>query len=385
MPSHIFSRDFLDSVGDNFLTDVLARDIAFADVGPDRVEQLLSWNDLSDILSTRPIEPPRIRLHRKGSAIPVEDYTTTAAIAGRDTTLVKPEALYAQLRDGASLVLDAVDRLHPPIREAADDLIRLVRERVQVNMYLLWGESHGFDTHWDDHDTFIVQVYGTKAWTIYGAGRPHPMKTDADHSHTAPEKAIWEGVLKPGQIMHVPRGWWHNVRGTGDVSLHLTFGFTRATGIDWTQWLIEKLYAEDVFRQDVPRFGSSSEHHRELVERLASIAETASVEAFLTDRDRHFPQRHRFSLPWPVRYEAAATDATVEFAPLLAPALHRDGGVVTLETGGKRYRLAAAAAPVLEMLIDSRVTTVGALRERCGPDAEAVLSVLAEQNLVLLR
>jgi hypothetical protein len=185
--------------------------------------------------------------------------------------------------------------------------------------------------------------------------------------------------------MHVPRGWWHNVRGTGDVSLHLTFGFTRATGIDWTQWLIEKLYAEDVFRQDVPRFGSSSEHHRELVERLASIAETASVEAFLTDRDRHFPQRHRFSLPWPVRYEAAATDATVEFAPLLAPALHRDGGVVTLETGGKRYRLAAAAAPVLEMLIDSRVTTVGALRERCGPDAEAVLSVLAEQNLVLLR
>lgn len=385
MTSNIFSTDFCNAVGDNFLTEVLARDMALVDVGPERVEQLLSWDELSDILSTRPLEPPRIRLHRKGSAVPVEDYTTTAAIAGRDATLVKPEALYAQLRDGASLVLDAIDRLHPPIREAADDLIRLVRERVQVNMYLLWGESHGFDTHWDDHDTFIVQVYGTKAWTIYGPGRAHPMKTDADHSHTAPAKAIWEGVLKPGQIMHVPRGWWHNVRGTGDVSLHLTFGFTRATGIDWAQWLIDKLYAEDLFRQDLPRFGSVAEHHRAMAARLASIAESASVDEFLADRDRHFPQRHRFSLPWPVRYEAAGADTTVEFTPLFTPTLRREGGVLTLETAGKRYRFAAQAGPVLDVLMESRVCTLGALRERCGPVTEAVLSALAEQNLVLLR
>lgn len=384
MSSHIFSRDFLDAVAGDFLTDTLAGDMALVDIGSDRVERLLSWPELSDLLSTRPLEPPRIRLHRNGSAVPIEDYTTTAAVAGRETTLVRPEALYAELRAGASLVLDAVDRLHPPIREAADDLIRLVRERVQVNLYLLWGESHGFATHWDDHDTFIVQVYGTKAWTVYGPGRAHPMKTDADHSHTPPDKAIWDGVLKPGQIMHVPRGWWHNVRGTGDVSLHLTFGFTRATGIDWAQWLIEKLYAEEVFRQDVPRYGSSTERHRALADRISAIAETASVEAFLAERDRHFPQRHRFSLPWPVRFDAAA-DTTVEFAPLIAPTLHRDAGVLTLETGGKRYRFTAAAAPVLDTLIDARTTTVGALRELCGPATDAVLSALVEQNLVLLR
>lgn len=63
--------------------------------------------------------------------------------------------------------------------------------------------------HWDDHATFIVPIYGTKAWTVPGPGRPHPMKTDTDHNHTAPEPVAWEGVLKAGQILHVPRGWWH--------------------------------------------------------------------------------------------------------------------------------------------------------------------------------
>ena len=77
---------------------------------------------------------------------------------------------YAQLRQGASLVLDGIDRIHPPIRAAADDLMRLVHERVQVNLYLIWGDSHGFNTHWDDHDTFIVQVAGTKHWQVHGQG-----------------------------------------------------------------------------------------------------------------------------------------------------------------------------------------------------------------------
>jgi len=386
--SHIFTDDFLGQADSEFLATTLSADIALADVGAEKASQLLRWDDLSDILSTRPLEPPRIRLHHNGSAIPVERYTTTAAIAGRDTTLVKPDALYAELREGASLVLDAIDRLHPPIRDAADDLMRLVRERVQVNLYLLWGASHGFDTHWDDHDTFIVQIYGTKAWTIYGAGRQHPMKTDADHSHTAPEKAIWEGVLKPGQILHVPRGWWHNVRGTGDVSLHLTFGFTRATGIDWASWLIEQLYAEDLFRQDVPRFGSAGAHQQRLAARIAELAATASTEAFLAERDRHFPQRHRFSLPWPVEFESTGGATTVEFTPLLTPSLAQADGVVSLETSGKRYRFAAAAGPVLEALLESRVTTVAALRERSGlptDQLDAVLEILAQQNLVLLR
>ncbi len=391
MSTRLFSDGFLRHTGNDFMARRLAEDVVLAEVGADAVADLLSWADLSEILSTRPLEPPRIRLHRKGSAVPVADYTTPATIAGTEVALVRPEALYRELRGGASLILDAVDRIHPPIREAADDLMRMVRERVQVNLYLLWGATHGFDTHWDDHDTFIVQIYGTKAWTVHGPGRPHPMKTDTDHGHTAPESVMWEGVLKPGQILHVPRGWWHNVRGTGDVSLHLTFGFTRATGIDWVNWLIEQLYADDAFRQDLPRFGSATEqqaHQKRLAERVASLASSADLTEFFASRDGHFPQRHRFSLPWPVEFGMLTPQTRIEFTPLLAPTVTRDDAAVALETGGKRYRFAAAAGPVLDALIAGPSTTVDDLQARSGAGSDvvqAVLEALARENLVLLR
>lgn len=192
------------------------------------------------------------------------------------------------------------------------------------------------------------------------------MKTDADHSHTAPETVVWEGVLRPGQILHVPRGWWHNVRGTGDVSLHLTFGFTRATGIDWVSWLIDRLYADDLFRQDLPRFGSFEDqaaHHKALAERVAELAGQADTREFLADRDRQFPSRHRFSLPWPVDLGALSEQTTVEFTPLLPTSVVADGAGVALETGGKRYRFAGVAGPVLQRLVSLRQTTVGELRE----------------------
>jgi ribosomal protein L16 Arg81 hydroxylase len=67
------------------------------------------------------------------------------------------------------------------------------------------------------------------------------MAEEADRSHTCPESVVWDGVLSPGQILHVPRGWWHTVRGVGGWSMHLTFGVTRATGMSWMRWFLDQL------------------------------------------------------------------------------------------------------------------------------------------------
>ncbi len=390
MGQRIFSDDFLASAGEGFLARELASDVVCADVGTDRVSRLLKWSDLDEILSTSALQPPRLRLHRQGVAVPVDRYTELVESAGEKYAMVRPEALYRELRDGASLILDGVDRLHPPIREAADDLMHLVRERAQVNLYLLWGSAHGFDTHWDDHDAFIVQVAGTKSWTVHGPGRPHPMRTDVDHSHSCPDQVVWAGELQPGQILHVPRGWWHTVRGTGGASLHLTFGFTRATGIDWVRWLTERLYAEDLFRQDLPRFSSPAEreeHRVQLAQRVSELATAAGIDEFLLGRDERFPRRRRFNLPWPVEFTRPDPAATVEFVPVLTPTIARNGQSLTVKTAGKSYTFASVAAPVIEALARKPTTSVAELQEESGLSDdrfEAVLQALAQQHLILI-
>nr|WP_156003780.1 cupin domain-containing protein [Streptomonospora sp. PA3] len=387
----MFTETLRAAVGEDLLSARLSTDVVFADLGAEAVRPLLTFEALNDILGRCALEPPRLRLHRKGAPVPASRYTEKGRTAGAERTVIRPDGLYRELRDGASLVLDAIDRLHPPIREATDDLMRLVRERAQVNLYLIWGDSHGFDTHWDDHDTFIIQVEGTKSWQVHGPGsRRHPMKVDSDHSHTAPEGTVWEGVLSPGHVLHVPRGWWHTVKGTGDVSMHLTFGFTRATGIDWARSVLQRLYDVDFFRADLPRFSSAEErrkHQHELIRRLTDVAEQHDLDGFLAEHDSRFPRRQTFALPWAVDGASPQADTRVEFVPILAPPMEREGDQVAVTVSGKRYRLPAAAEPVLTQLARRRETTAGELAEDSGTPLEttsAILRALVRHHLVLL-
>ncbi|MBB4932105.1 hypothetical protein F4561_002925 [Lipingzhangella halophila] len=392
MTDRLFTESLRAATGDDLLSTKLSEDVVFADIGEAAVRSLLTFEDLSDILATRALEPPRARLHHKGAPVPVARYTETGEASRASRNVIRPDALYRELREGASLVLDAIDRLHPPIRDAADDLMRLVRERAQANLYLIWGDSHGFDTHWDDHDTFIVQVAGTKSWQVHGQGnRRYPMKVDADHSHEPPEDVVWEGVLRPGHVLHVPRGWWHTVKGTGDVSMHLTFGFTRATGIDWARSLLEQLHDVEVLRRDLPRFASSEErlrHHEALIRELVGLAEQHGVDELLAERDSRFPRRQAFSLPWAVDGSEPTAETRVEFVPLLTPPMECDDENVSLTVSGKRFRFPAVAEPILATIANERTTTVAALAELSGtdiPTTAQVVQALVRHHLVMLR
>ncbi|GAB3214020.1 JmjC domain-containing protein [Marinactinospora thermotolerans] len=387
MTDRLFTETLRAAVGADLLSSRLSEEFVFADIGAGAVAPLLDFEALGELLSTRPLGPPRLRLHREGRPVPAARYATS----GAGETRVRPEDLYRELREGASLVLDGIDRLHPPIRAAADDLMRLVREQVQVNLYLIWGDSHGFDTHWDDHDTFIVQVAGAKSWQVHGQGsRPYPMKVDTDHSHTPPDGVVWEGTLRPGQVLHVPRGWWHTVTGAGTVSMHLTFGFTRATGVDWVRSLLDRLHDVEAMRRDLPRFATPEErrkHHHELVSRLVDLAERHDLDAFLAERDARFPRRRSFSLPWAVEDTPPGPDNRVEYAPILPPRLEEEGDKVALTVAGRRYRLPAAAAPVLAELGRTRSATVAELAERCALPSATVadlVRVLARHHLVVV-
>ncbi|TQN31859.1 cupin superfamily protein [Haloactinospora alba] len=392
MTDHLFTETLRAAVGDDLLTRRLSEEVVFADLGAETVRPLLDFTALSDLLTTHTLEPPRLRLHSAGSPVPAERYTEpgTASPAGRGT--IRPEALYRELRDGASLVLDSVDRLHPPVRAAADDLMRMVRERAQANLYLIWGDSYGFDTHWDDHDTFVVQLAGTKSWQVHGQGdRRNPMKEDTDHRHGPPGGTVWEGTLRPGHVLHVPRGWWHTVSGTGDVSMHLTFGFTRTTGIDWVASVLERLHEDEFLRADIPRFSSAQErheHHRELLRRLTETAERHGIDGLLNERAARFPRRQSFALPWAVDGSEPEEHTVAEFVPVVCPPLERGGTSVALSVSGRRYRFPARVEPVLSELVEQRSLTAGELAERsgCSLDTTAeVLRVLVRNHLVLLR
>ncbi|GAO12981.1 hypothetical protein TPA0598_15_00200 [Streptomyces lydicamycinicus] len=83
--------------------------------------------------------------------------------------------------------------------------------------------------------------------------------------------------MKTGDVMHIPRGYWHqatrNGRGTGQ-SMHMTLGFEKRTGVNWLTWLADWSREDEVFRRDLDRWSNRPTDQHAQQQELAEAART---------------------------------------------------------------------------------------------------------------
>lgn len=355
--------------------------------GPDdRFGHLMPWHALNEILRRQRLAEPRLRLARSGERVPVEEYSTgVTPRRGAPYRRLDHGELGARLRDGATLVLDAADELYGPVDDLAGDIERALRERTQVNLYASFNATRGFETHWDDHDVLVVQVHGSKHWRVFGPTRRYPSRRDVETPEPPDGAPEMDFTLTAGDVLHVPRGWWHDASATEGASLHLTFGVNSCTGADFVTWLADELRRHEVARADLPRYAGPevrAQRVRELSELLTKeLSEPDVLDRFFADRDAMAPPRTWSGLPFSVHDTLpSAPDGTVTLqAPRAALSEDADAGTVTLVADGNRLTFAAPAAPVLRALLDGATHTVGELVETSGGlDAETVATLCTE-------
>ena len=357
---------------------------------PGKFARLLPWHELNEILRRHRLDFPRLRLMRDGQRVPVNTFIrrATNARTGSSIPRLLPAELTRHLREGATLVLDAVDELSRPIEELAEALELVLHEHIQVNMYAGWQTSRGFDLHWDDHDVFILQVTGRKLWRIYGETRKHPVTGDVmekpDQGGDAP---LWEAMLEDGDLLYIPRGWWHVAMPLAEPTLHLTVGVHNRTGLDLLRFVAESLRERSaLFRQDLPRFASTEERRAHMSRLLDEFLKTwgeASVDAFLQEYDEQAIARAHLSLPWSATAGILPGNTSRARVRFLAPRpldINVEEGALEFSCMGKRWRFKAEAALVLKPLNEKRNCSVSELVEaaRGKLDEQLVRTFLAE-------
>jgi ribosomal protein L16 Arg81 hydroxylase len=292
--------------------------------------------------------------------------------------------LSERLRAGATLVLDSVQEMFEPVGDLAAGLEHDLREKIQVNLYAGWGTTHGFDVHWDDHDAFIIQIAGRKRWRMHGVSRPYPLMRDTELPRRPEGEPIDDFMLEDGDVLYLPRGHWHDVSAVGEQSLHLTIGFNRATGVDLVAWLADQVRVDQLFREDLPRFGTAEDRvarAKALRERLVARLTDDVVERFLTDRDAQAPAHSRLGLPFTATPGLLPEGDEAEVLLVVPRAvLERGDRTVALAAAGKRLVFAAAAGPVLEALLPAQPLSIKTLVELAAPtlDRGTVRALLGE-------
>lgn len=185
-------------------------------------------------------------------------------------------------RNGATIILQQAHQFEPALGAFCRALEHVFSSHVQTNLYLTPANAQGFRTHYDNHDVFVLQVSGQKAWRLYGTPIDTPYRGEAFHSGEHQSGAISrEFVLKAGDCAYVPRGMMHDASTSGsDPSLHITVGLITRT---WADLMLEAVSEVALrspnLRRSLPAGFASREFDRSAARAtLKSLAEELAKE-----------------------------------------------------------------------------------------------------------
>lgn len=227
----------------------------------DRFSGLLTWDDLNDILCSRNVRPGLLHVITDGQRTPdylyqVDDLGLGSRQPGANVSKLDGRKLANFLRTGSTLIVNAIHECHPPIAGLVRDIESRLATYANVNLYASWHSTRGFATHWDDHDVFAIQMIGRKEWHLFGQTRCSPTAHDNQPNVDQPAQPVWVGNLTAGDVLYIPRGWWHDARvdqvDEGLGSLHLTLNTRPVTGAWILRWLESKLLDHEAFRSNAP-------------------------------------------------------------------------------------------------------------------------------------
>lgn len=251
-----------------------------------RLEQLLAvlphWTEdnLKLILNSRPVLGEHFLEKAAGSEAP------------RRADSAKVQLF---LRIGASLVGDHIEDIDPVVRQAAAMLSEQFAGAAGANVYCSFQGIRAFNSHCDLHEVFAVQLEGEKVWQIYENRAEAPVEAlQGENAQAlidqAKGKVMMTVRMQPGDLLYIPRGYFHDALANSSASLHLTFGIRPLDG-RYVFRLLEELAVKDRrFRDYLPDGRVNSEplraHVAGLADELAALMRSPLFETLLTNRQR---------------------------------------------------------------------------------------------------
>ncbi|MFE6887192.1 cupin domain-containing protein [Streptomyces sp. NPDC057694] len=223
---------------------------------------LFAADAVDELVSRRGLRTPFLRVAKDGATLPEASFTAPAGVGAMIADQLDDTALWRSFADGATLVLQALQRTWEPVADLVARLGTELGHPVQANAYVTPPQNRGFDDHYDVHDVFVLQIAGTKRWIVHEPVHPDPLRdqpwTDrrAAVEEAAKGEAHLDTVLAPGDVLYLPRGWLHAAEAQGAVSIHLTLGvhnWTRhALAEQLTRAALELLRDDPEMRASLP-------------------------------------------------------------------------------------------------------------------------------------
>lgn len=377
---------------------------------PAGFSDLLSPADVDELLAGRGLRTPFVRVVRDGRPAALSSYTTAGTVGSVQLSdLADPAGLARAYAEGATLVLNSLHRLRPPLREFCAQLASELGHPAQVNAYITPPGSRGFGLHHDTHDVFVLQVDGEKRWLVHEPVVPLPLPSQTSAAYaeqhgglptdSAPLLSV---VLRPGDALYLPKGYLHAAETTAERSIHLTVGLMTTTWYDVVGDVWKAAERDMAFRHPLPMAAAGGPDAAEddaalliktaaqwladlPVEQVRDIVRRRRVGAVPVEPLRALAQTElvrRLDSHTPVRLRRGLR---VTLEPAEGADASEATGAVVLRLSDRRIAMPAVVRPAVQMLLSGAAVTAESLLTAYGPDSGSQPGWDTADGVVLLR
>ncbi|RZJ41364.1 MAG: cupin [Brevundimonas sp.] len=246
-----------------FLADYDDRKPLYIPAGDDRRKrEVLRWADFNGLLNqTTSWTPNTLRLVMNHQALPPERYCNLLQTMDGAVLRPSPAKMEALLATGASLVANDVMYLHAPLTAITAALGQAFGAKVGANVYCSFEGVQAFGTHFDNHDVFVIHTEGEKVWNLYQTRADNPVDLMPDTADTRRYFEQTRGpvlqrvTMRPGDVLYLPRGWYHDALAQDGGSLHVTFSVSPLYGRILLKLLDNAAMQDPAFRAYLPPAG----------------------------------------------------------------------------------------------------------------------------------
>ncbi|WP_426164884.1 JmjC domain-containing protein [Pseudoduganella sp. R-34] len=202
----------------------------------------VGWDEVDRALFVGENTDANLRVH-KGGVIDEAKYTELCSDLGVVRKRIIKAELAKLLEDGASIIYNRMEGVSVPIRDLCNQVARFTGAPAAANGYISFGDKETFGNHWDTHDVFAVQLIGRKRWLVYEPtfSLPLPGQTSLHHKADCPATPFFDEILEAGDILYIPRGWWHTAIPLREETFHVAIGVHPPVVANYVEWVAKNV------------------------------------------------------------------------------------------------------------------------------------------------
>lgn len=250
----------------------------------------INWKYINEVYSRANIEHKSFKL-MNGYEVNKEEYIESYVNVGIVEYRFIQSSLYNYLRDGATLVHNRIHN-EPIIDHISKQIANFAEAQTITSGYAAFSSKSSYKSHWDTRDVFAVQLIGKKRWIIKTPNFPDPLymqQTKHFNDIQEPTETYMDIILEAGDILYIPRGWWHNPLPQDGETFHLAIGTFAPTGFEYIRWLNNIIPSILDCRKNLTNFTDDKETLKNISQEISNlITDKMCYESFMmSNLDNH--------------------------------------------------------------------------------------------------